>query len=326
MSRQADARPRPLFETRRKEDRPLFMVLVALSFLGAVMSLIMLGGLHASEHWRNALDKNISIMIRPQPGQTPTPSTEQADNRTDGQQTGRQQAGEALKMQARKAERILHGYPQIANVTIKPESYTKDLLKPWLGQTALPQDMPLPVLLDVRLKAGARLDTARVGADFAKAGIQADIEAHSRWAGQIRRTLGTLKLLAFLSLALVYGAIGAAAVFASRAAINSHHRVIEVLHQVGAPPSVSARLLSTRLAIFGFKAALAGVLGAIVLVFLARIALSFGGPAGHLLFPEPGLGLHDAALVLLSPFVFAGLIFVLAWRTVMATLNEEIYP
>ncbi len=291
---------RPLFETRRKEDKPLFMVLVVLSFLGAMMTLAVFGGLNASKHWQSTLDKNITVMVKP--------------------------SADELSAQTRKALEIVEALPEVDRVTALPESYSKDLLRPWLGQAELPQDMPLPAILDVKLKPGKSLDTDRLKHAFEQAGIRADIDVHSHWAADIRHSLATVKLLALLSLTLVYAGIGAAAVFAAQAAINAHRLVINVLHQVGAPPATTARLLSSRLAIFGFKAALFGVLAALALALILRLVFSFGGTQSEMFLPVAHFSLKEIITILVSPVIFALLILALSWRTVLKTLNAEIYP
>lgn len=291
----------PLLPHNKKDDRPLFMVLVILSFLAALTLLTVASGQRSAAGWHDNLAGTVTVQIKP--GNT---------------------AGED-EDEVEQAKTLLTTLPAIRTVTVLPPAHSKELLKPWLGDAPLPDDLPLPILLDVKLEAEQSLDIVQTIALLSAAGIRADIDDHSQWDKQINRTVGAARLLSFLALGLIIIASIAASIFATRAGLTGQRRLMDVLHQVGAPPTYTARLLSTRFALSGLKAGAIGAVAALLIAVLIGLLFSSTGGFSYFL-PGLNLSMSDIYLVIGIPVVLALIIAITSWRTVTATLYREIYP
>ena len=290
-------KPQPLLPYSKKNDRPLFMVLVILAFLATLTLLAVASGNRAAAGWKDNLGSAVTVQIKP--------------DDTPGQ--------------VEQARDILLNQKQVDTVTIMSVDYAKSLLKPWLGDTPLPDDLPLPTLLDVHLHAGQNIDVAHFDKLFTTAGIRADINDHRQWDRDIKRTTRAAQILSFFALGLIVLASIAAAIFATNAGITSQRQLMDVLHQVGASPQYTARLLSTRFALSGFKA---GALGAVIALAVAvSVGFLFSTSGGFSYFlPGLHLSLSDLYVAVAVPIILTITISLTSWRTVSKTLTAEIYP
>jgi len=296
----------PILPYDKKNDRPLFMVLVILAFLATLTLLATASGYRAAVGWENNLQGRLTVQIKP----SATLAGKTADKIDD---------------KAERAKTILAELTPVSSVTILPSEHSKALLKPWLGDAPLPDDLPLPILLDVQLNPGQTLDAKQAALLLSDAGIRADIDDHSQWNKEIKRTTSAALLLSYLALGLIIIASIAASIFATRAGLTSQRRLMDVLHQVGAPPDYTARLLSTRFATSGFRA---GAMGAIMALLVSvLVGMMFSTSSGFSYFlPGLHLSLTDIFLVIAVPSILALIIAITSWRTVIKTLYREIYP
>jgi len=82
------------------------------------------------------------------------------------------------------------------------------LLRPWTGEAVL-ADLPLPYLVTVRLDREAPASALTLGRALAEAGLDATVDDHSLWRGEVERSamlISLLALAAFLTTAFAAGA------------------------------------------------------------------------------------------------------------------------
>ena len=290
--------PTPLLPKDKNGDRPLFMVMAVLAFLATLTLLAVKTSYQMSARWGADLENTMTVQIKP------------------GANIDAAQSAEA-------ARTILRQFSSVERVEILPEASSRALLEPWLGTADLPADLPLPILLDVTLKPEQTIDKQKLGAAFTQAGLRADIDDHGRWRKQLKRSTSTARTLALLALFLVIIAVISAVIFAVRAGVVRQRRVIDVLHQVGADMNYTARLFSLRFAVSGLKAGAAGAFGALLVLWILTLVSSIGG---GLLLPLLSVSLSDLYFALAIPVLMALLSGLSAWRTIRATLLDELYP
>ena len=188
------------------------------------------------------------------------------------------------------------------------------LLAPWLGEDLAPAELPLPVLIDVRVDAPA-LDLPALRAGLAQIAPAAALDDHSAWLVDLRDQARTVQGLALLVMILVSGAAVATVVFVTSAHLAIHGEVIDILHTLGAGDAYIARQFqwhAFRLALFG--AALGFVLAAATLVLAA--------PDGTVL-PDARLGVGQWLVLLLVPPCIGGLACLTARLTVLRALAHR---
>ena len=289
----------PLLPADRITDRPLFMILAILAFLATLTLLSVKTSYQSAGEWRAQLGSTASVQIKPGANTDPMASANQARD-------------------------ILLKSPQVSAVTILPKEKSQELLRPWLGDVDLPEDLPLPILLSVELKKGQHLDVEQLRAALTEAGFDANIDDHNTWSQDIKRTVGAARIISVLAFFLIFIAIIAALIFATNAGISSRQKLMSVLQQVGAAPAYTARLFSARFSLTSLKAGLVGAFGALLILFL--ISLLFTGTLGAKFF-LPGFkgGLSDIYMALTIPVFMAVIAALTTWRTVMKSLLAEMY-
>ncbi len=286
----------PLLPRDTIKNNPLFIVLAILAFL-ATLSLLSLTVSHQIAHtWSRNITHTATVQIKP-----------------DTQENG--------ATLANSAEEILRIVPNIANVKILPPAYSQDLLRPWLGNIALPEDLPLPILIHIQIHPNQTLDIAALQNTFTQAGIRADIDTHHRWNKELKDKTRALQILTIIAMILILTAITSACIFAVRAKVMEQKILMHVLNQIGAPPLFTRKLFSITFALTSFKASSLGAIGA----YLVLLVLSFfitGNNSGSLL-PDFNIGLHTLFLAATIP-VFTALIAGLStWYTVIKTAKVE---
>ena len=257
-------------------DRPLLAIMAVMAFLAGLALLTTVWASNAGRIWTSGLEGRMTVQVL-DPGQ---------------------------------AEAAVAAVDAIAGLSAErlDEAAVDALLAPWLGSAELPDDIPVPALIQVDGEG----DPSTVAARLAAAGVEADVDDHQRWANRVRGTARWVRLGAFAVFLLILGAGAATSRFATEAAMRAEETVIRVLGQVGAQDRFVSRLFVERFFFAGLKAGAVGAVAAAVIGVLLGIA--FGAPFGF--------GWGALMLLLALPFAFGG---VAAWNAGrMATRQLEL--
>jgi len=235
----------PLLSTQSDNARSLIVVLAIMAFLATLALLFSLSADRLRANWQGELGRSATVQIM-----VDSPEL---------RETKIQTALSALKT-------------ALPEASVKPmgQAQSSALLKPWLGNLDLPEDLPLPVLISLELQDGDTLSPDRLTATLAEEGLIAEVDDHSRWSDQIGRSGRGLKAAALGLLALIFAAGIAVSGFATQAALSAQRDVIRVLVQVGAEDGFISKLFIRQAGIRGLKGGLIGmVLGTITALFLS---------------------------------------------------------
>ncbi|PVX28459.1 cell division protein FtsX [Sphingomonas pokkalii] len=212
----------------------------------------------------------------------------------------------------------LNAMPGVQRVVEADRERLAALLRPWLGDSGLDPDLPMPVLIDVEVPAD-RVSAAIAAARSVAPDVRVDRSA--AWLAPVRRFLATLGAVA-IGLVLVIAAAAAGVVLlVTRAGLDTHRDTIEVLHMLGSTDHQIARLFQRRIAIDTLLGGAAGAGAALALVALlqARLAqIGFGVLGGA------GLGAADWGVLALLPAAFALLATAAARMAVLRALARQL--
>ena len=214
---------------------------------------------------------------------------------------------------------ILGELPEVHRFETLGDAKLMTLLEPWLGSTAAAGDLPLPRLIDVELKTGAKLDVEKLSRRMEARVPGVTIDDHSVWLERLVRLIRTLEGLATMVLVFIGFSTVGTVVFTTRTGLAIHHNAIEVLHFIGAQDSYVASQFASRALMLGLKG---GVIG---LLLAAPTLWGIGVMARQMeagLLPDITLGpAHFSALAAL-PLLVAFLAMMTARLTVMKTLSR----
>lgn len=286
-------KPGHLLPRQDGRDKGLAFVIAVLCFLATLMAFASLAANRAAEGWIRDLSASATIQVRPRDGET------------DSEAAAR--AAEAL------AE--VKGVSEAASLD---RAASEKLLEPWLGRGGVPDDLPIPRLVTVELDPKAPASASALNAALKAAGVDGEVDDHSRWLADVKRSAGAVGAAAVGAGLLVAAAAAAVIAFATRAGLAARHEVVEVLHLAGAQDSFVARMFQRR---FAFLAFLAGFYGAAAAAALAAGGLVFGGSEGFT--PVLPMRWEDLAAALPTPFLAAMVAALSARGTAMRLLRAE---
>jgi cell division transport system permease protein len=222
-----------------------------------------------AQRWRSALAQALTVEIAPRPD---------------------------METQLARALQALRAMPAVASAEPLTREQIRRLITPWLGEDALIDGLPLPALVDLRVKPGAAFDVEAAQRTLTAAAPDARIDDHRGWRDSVVRIGWMATSLAGAMLLAVLVAAVSAVVFATRARLAVHREHIEILHLMGALDRTIANefaLDAARLATIG------GLLGlALAFAMMGGLA-ALAGSVDAAALPLPRLGALDWAIVLL---------------------------
>ncbi len=233
-----------------------------------------------------------------------------------------QTSAERTRAKVEAAIKILSDTPGVIQARALSQDQLSALLAPWLGNTDLLREMPLPALIDVTIRPEHGPDLDALAAQLDKAVQGASIDDHRVW---LSRLIGLSRAIAGLAVAVVViiaGATSATVIYATRTGMAVHREVIDVLHLIGATDDYIARQFADRAFTLGLKGGVLGlllnipILGGLGFFGLHRLQ---GGFLGDLSLPFFGwIG------VVVLPVAAAALAMLTARLTVHATLARMV--
>lgn len=290
MIRALFARGPALLSREAGGERWLMVVVAVLCFLASITAVGALAADRAAHGWARQLRAEATVQVRPRVDETgPTAA-------------------------ARAAE-TLAGVKGVAEAEAMDRKAAESLLRPWVGEAALP-DLPLPYLVTVRLDPQAPASAPTLSRALAEAGLDATVDDHSLWRGEVERSAGIITALAGAAFLLIAAATAAVIAYATRAGMAAQASVIETLSLNGASDAYVAGLFQRR---FGGLAAQAGALGAGVAALLLGLLRLIGGEGG--LTPALPLAFSDLAILIACPVLAFGVALLAARFTALAKLG-----
>lgn len=289
-------RAAPLLPPDAGRDRPLFAVAAILVFLAVLSALGAAGAWRAAQGWTAQLSGELTLQVIPA--------------------TGRDADADALA-----AAQTARALPGVVSAEARSRRESLALIEPWLGPAALPDDLPVPRLVAVRLDPVAPANPDDVAAAFLDAPYRVVVDDHEQWAEAVARAAGAVRLFALALLGLVAAAAAAVVAFAARASLAARWDVAEALHLVGATDAFTARLFERRFFFLGLKAGIAGALAAALAA--GALALAGGGAGAVFFLPALDLGWPIFAIPPAAALVSAVIAALTARGSVRAALRRS---
>jgi len=287
-------RPAPLLPPGDAQDAALMFVITVLCFLACLSVVAALGADRAAGGWRGALAGSATVIVRPKGDETPDAA-------------------------AARAAEALAGVKGVAEAAAQEPAKARALLKPWIGDDSVLDNLPIPRLVTVDLDPRAPATAQAMSQALTAAGIDASVDDHSLWLKDVIRA-GVLARAAAAAVAALLGCAAAAVIaFATGAGLTARRDLVSVLHQAGAEDRFIAGLFQARFASLAALSGLIGAAGAAIIAALARLA---GGGDG--LTPVLPLAWSDLAVLPACPLI-AALVAALAARvTAMRLLKRMV--
>lgn len=181
-------------------------------------------------------------------------------------------------IQEQRAAAMLEAMPEVQKVTPLNDGQLERLLKPWLGDDVDLSNLPMPRLIDVKLKKDAEINFMALAEKLATVAPQASLDNHKLWLNKLINFASGLKMLALSVLALVIGITSGAIFYSTQTSLGLHKDIIEILHLLGAKDTYIAQQYAAKTAVLGFWGGLIGVVFAVPTIFvIAHLAQQIEG-------------------------------------------------
>ena len=216
---------------------------------------------------------------------------------------------------------VLRRTPGVASALVLTDRQLKDLLKPWLGDTELLDDLPMPRLIDVQLLDNTTVDLTALKEKMAVAAPHASLDVHRLWMNKLVKLVKALEILGKTVLTLVFATTALIVVYVTVSSFTVHRPIVELLHQMGAFDGYVSAQYAKRIALFSTVGALFGVGSALPVLFM--VASLIQGLEGGLL-SEARFSLADWFIVGAIPVCAVVLATFSAFFTVRKTLRRMV--
>lgn len=285
-------RPAPFLPQREARDPALIFVVAVLCFLACLTGLGVIAADRAARGWSGQLVGEATVIVRARGGETPDAAS------------------------ARAAE-ALAGVPGVVEARALEKDQAYDLIRPWIGEVADLDDLPVPRLVTVTLAKRDPANGPALRRALQAQGLDAVVDDHSVWIKDIRAAADVVRWASAGVFLLIAAAAAAVVAFATRAGLAARRDVVEVLHLTGAQDSYIAGLFQRR---FAWIAAAAGALGAAAAAGLGALLRLVGGGEG--LTPALPIAWSDLAAVLPCPLLAAAVAAVAARLTAARLIRD----
>lgn len=236
-------------------ERTLPFLVAAMTFLGALAVAGMMGAEALARHWEGGGLAALTLEV-------PGPDL---------------RMGEGTRRQ--RVEAFLRASPEVASFrTLEGEDLTR-LLAPWLGGERR-LDLPLPAVIEVRLRPGAAV--TRLIGGLAALDPALSVTENARFLRPLVTLARSLEACAALALTVIGGLAMLVVAVATRGVLAARRDSLEIIHGLGASDGYIARRVANRVGLRALAGGLGGLLAAgPVLWALYRLAAPFRGLAGE---------------------------------------------
>jgi len=281
---------------REKSNRFLPLIIAVMAYLTLLGSSSGLAIFNATHAWSMDLSQVMTVQIvHPDPGER--------------------------ERQTRVVVEVLQNTAGISEAHVLPTEELDALLEPWLGVGNVTDDLPLPAMISVTIREGARVDAAALNARLRARAPDASVDDHQQWIGQLKSLSNMVQGAVFFSILLIVLTTVAMVIFATKAALAAHRETVEIVHLIGAKDSMIASEFRKLFMLHGFKGGLIGLIAAfLTIVLFMYLADRIGGG----LLPHLVLTSGQMTILVLFPFMTSFLSMWTAEVTVRHALGKMV--
>ncbi len=272
---------------RALSDRLLPGLVAAMAFLAALALAGAVAASSLASRWREGAGTVLTVQVPdPLAPSVPGPGAASGTSRVDA------------------VRALLRAQPGVVSAHLLGEAELAELLRPWLG-TGDALSLPLPGVIEVRLRGGADAEAPGAGLDgaagaapgvvaggatgggggtlagrLAQAAPGTLVERNGDWMRRLGALARSLQACAAAALLVVAGVAAAVVAVATRAGLSARRDAIGIVHGLGATDGYIAGRFAARATLLASLGAGLGALAALpVLLGLASLAAPFAAPA-----------------------------------------------
>jgi len=196
------------------------------------------------------------------------------------------------QVQTEAALRILDTVPGVAASEKMDDQAMAALLEPWIGQTNLTEQLPIPTMITVTLLPSVTIDLQALESLLHADAPAARIDTHEQWLDDLLSLAVAAQMISAAVILMMLVATIAIVVFTARSSLLVQHETVAVVHMLGATDSMIAQAFQKRFWSAGLRGGLIG-LSLIAVVIVGFYILSLNVQSAYL----PHVSFHAVTLV-----------------------------
>lgn len=170
--------------------------------------------------------------------------------------------------QQNKVLQFMENLTVVSSVEVLDGATVEKLMKPWLGDRVDISSLPIPVLLDVKLKPNVEVNYDEITRGLGMVSQNASIDNHRLWLNRLIKFASSLKNIALSVLLMVIVICAFSIYYSTRTSLEIHSDTIEILHIIGARDDYIAKQYALNFAKIGLFSGILGLLVAVPCIYL----------------------------------------------------------
>ncbi len=225
------------------------------------------------------------------------------------------------KEQLNKVLQFMERISGVESVQVLDDQVVEKLMSPWIGNKVDLSTLPIPRLLDVKLKPNAELNYDEITRGLRLLTANASIDNHRLWLNRLIKFATSLKTVALAILLMVVAICAFSVYYSARTSLNINMNSIEILHIIGAKDDYIAKLYAKNYAKIGFFAGVIGLMAAVPCIILVG---KYGISTGSGLLNGAGLSTSAWGLIMLTPLFSLLYSMVTSYFAVLKSLEKMV--
>lgn len=225
------------------------------------------------------------------------------------------------KEQLNKVLQFMERISGVESVQVLDDQVVEKLMSPWIGNKVDLSTLPIPRLLDVKLKPNAELNYDEITRGLRLLTTNASIDNHRLWLNRLIKFATSLKTVALAILLMVVAICAFSVYYSARTSLNINMNSIEILHIIGAKDDYIAKLYAKNYAKIGFFAGVIGLMAAVPCIILVG---KYGISTGSGLLNGAGLSTTAWGLIMLTPLFSLLYSMVTSYFAVLKSLEKMV--
>lgn len=153
------------------------------------------------------------------------------------------------------------------------------LIEPWLGSAEAVDTLPLPLLIEVKIREDAEVDLAALERRLQQVAEGAEIDDYKQWMTKFSRFSSGVQYTVFVLAMLIILTTLAIVVLAAKTALRLHQQTVEVLYNIGAQDDyIASQFQQNAMRVVLRGAAIGSMVAALVFWSSQRVTLALESP------------------------------------------------
>jgi len=195
----------------------------------------------------------------------------------------------------------------------------KEMVEPWFGKSDSVLNLPLPIIIEAKIKSGSNIDYTKLLAKIQSVAAAATLDDHKKWLKQFSDLVNIIQTSLFVITLMIVFATTCIVIFACKTSLKIHRMTVNLLHRLGALDCYIAKQFQNYAALITLKGSFVGSgFAAGSLIALSITAKSINSP----LFPAFNFSISHCLILFALPIIMSLIALLVVRFSVLSSLKR----